>query len=85
VEVEGVRVVQAHLGVRPGRLDEVREVPLVGPGQPERRLDAARQVLVALGQVLLGRHERGTRDELLGFGQRLSERLRQHQPSPAWR
>ena len=42
VEIEGVRVVQAQLGVRPGRHHEVREVPLVGPGQPERRLDAAR-------------------------------------------
>ncbi len=82
VEVQGVRVVQAHLGIRPGRLHEVREVPLVGPGQPERGLDAACQVVIPFGQVLLRRHERGAHDDLLGFGQRLSERLRQHQLAP---
>ena len=78
VEVQGVRVVQAHLGVRPGRRHEVREVPLVGPGQPERGLDAARQVVVPLGQVLLRADVRRPGDDLLGLGQRLSERPRQH-------
>ena len=82
VEVQGVRVVQAHLGVRAGRLDEVREVPLVGPGQPQRRLDAARQVVIPLGEVLLAGYVRGARDDLLGLGQRLSERPRQHQLAP---
>ena len=78
VEVQGVRVVQAQLGVRPGRHHEVREVPLVGPGQPERRLDAARQVVVAFGQVLLSGDERGPGDDLLGLRDRLTERLGQH-------
>ena len=82
VEVKSVRVVQAHLGVRAGRLHEVREVPLVGPGQPQRRLDAARQVVVSLGEVLLAGDVRGARDDLLGLGQRLSERPRQHQLAP---
>ena len=61
VEVQGVRVVQAHLGVRAGRLHEVREVPLVGPGQPQRRLDAARQVVIPLGEVLLARPQTARR------------------------
>ena len=81
VEVQGVRVVQPHLRVRAGGLDEVREVALVGPGQPQRRLDAARQVVMPLGQVALGRDVRGARDDLLGLGQRLSERLRQQRSS----
>jgi hypothetical protein len=79
VEVQGVRVIQPHLGKRAGRGDEVREIPLVRPGQPQRGLDAAGQVVIPLGQVLLRGDMRGAGDDLLGLGQRLSERLRQHQ------
>ena len=81
VEVQGVRVVQPHLRVRAGGLDEVREVALVGPGQVQRRLDAARQVVVPLGEIALRLDVRGAGDDLLGLGQRLSERLRQQRSS----
>ena len=47
-------------------------------GQPERRLDAARQVVVPLGEVLLGDDERRPGDDLLGLRDRLTQRLRQH-------
>ena len=78
VEVQGVRVVQAHLGVRAGRGHEVREVALVGPGQLQRPLDAPGQVVVPLGQVLLGGDVRRAGDDLLGFGHRVRERLGEH-------
>ena len=78
VEVQGVRVVQAHLGVRAGGRDEVREVALVGPGQLERRADVAGQIVVAFGEILLGLDVRGAGDDRLGFEQRVSERLGEH-------
>ena len=77
VEVQRVRVVQPHLRVRAGGGDEEREVPLVGPGQVQAGLDASRQVVMALGEVLLGCDVRGAGDDLLGLGHRLSERLGQ--------
>ena len=73
VEVQGVGVVQAELGVRTGRLDEVGEVALVGPGQLERGPDASGQVVVPLGQVLLGPDVRRAGDDLLGLEHRVRE------------
>ena len=78
VEVQGVRVVQAHLGVRAGGRDEVREVALVGPGQLDRAADVAGQVVVAFGEILLGLDVRGAGDDRLGFEQRVGERLGEH-------
>ena len=77
VEVQGVRVVQAQLGVRAGRLDEVREVPLVRPGQLQRGPDAPGQVVIPLGQVLLGLDVGRAGDDLLGLEHRVRERLSQ--------
>ena len=77
-EVEGVRVVQAHLGERPGARLHERMVALVVEGQVGASGDAAGQVLQALEQIGFGLDEGGGGDQLLGLGDRLGQWLGVH-------
>ncbi len=77
-EVEGVRVVQAHLGERPGARLHERMVALVVEGQVGASRDAPGQILQALQQVGLGFDEGSGGDQLLGLGDRLGQWLGVH-------
>ena len=69
-EVEGVGVVQAHLGERPGARLQERVVAVVVEGQVRAGRDTAGQVLQSFEQVGFGLDERCGGDEFLGLGDR---------------
>ena len=73
VEVEGVRVVEALPRELVRRVDEQRPLEVVVERHLHRHPDPAGEVVVALQQVLIGLDEVGGADELLGFGDRLTE------------
>ena len=76
-EVEGVRVVQAHLGERPGARLQEWMVAVIVEGEVGTGRDAAGQVLQPLEQVGFGLDVWCVRDEFLGFGDRVGEGTRE--------
>ena len=77
-EVKGVRVVEAHLGERPGPRLHERMVAFVVEGQVGASRDASGQILQALQQVGFGFDEGSGGDQLLGLGDRLGQWLGVH-------
>ena len=77
-EVEGVRVVESHLGERAGARLHERVVAVVVEGQVNAAGDAAGQILQALGEVGLGFDERSGGDQALGLGDRVGKWLGVH-------
>ncbi len=77
-EVQGVRVVQAHLGERPGARLHERMVALVVESQVGAARDAAGQILQALQQIGLGFDEGRGGDQTFGLGDRVDKWLGVH-------
>ncbi len=74
-EIEGVRVVEPHLGERTGAALQEGMVPLVVERQVGARRHAAGQILQSLEQIGFGFDVRGGGHQLLGFRDRLGQRL----------
>ena len=79
-EVEGVRVIQSHLGERPGTGLQEWVVAVVVESQMRARRNTTGQVLQTLQQIGLGFDVRGLPDQSFGFGDRIYQGLRVHGP-----
>ncbi len=77
-EVQGVRVVEAHLGERPGARLHERMVAVVVERQVGAPRDAPGQILQTLQQIGFGFDERCGGDQLLGLGDRVGQWLGVH-------
>ena len=77
-EVQGVGVVQTHLGEGSGAGLQERVVAVVVEGDMGAVGDTAGEVLQALQQIGLGLDERRLTNQLLGFGDGVQQRLRVH-------
>ncbi|MGC4049948.1 MAG: hypothetical protein QM757_11235 [Paludibaculum sp.] len=77
-EVQGVRVVQTHLGERPGARLQDGVIAVVVERQVDAAGDAAGQVLQSLQQVGLGLDVGCGRHQGFGLGDRVEQGLGKH-------